>query len=102
MEREDALTPTGVRAAVNARDGFHCRICGVFEDRNALHHIEFRSGGGADTVANLITLCWLPWQPDCHLQRAHRRKRFWQPILRELVATPGITGLQLVRWRGVR
>jgi 5-methylcytosine-specific restriction endonuclease McrA len=98
VREESALTPPEIRAAVLERDGRCCRICGAWQASPALHHIQYRSGGGADTVANLITLCWLPGSADCHLRRAHANKRLWQPILEQLVLTPGVTGLQWLRW----
>jgi len=95
---EAALCSADVRAAVLARDNSTCRICGVWQQRPALHHIQYRSGGGEDTVDNLITVCWLPGTNNCHANRAHADKRTWQPILQQLVHTPGVTGFQLLRW----
>ena len=88
-----------VRAAVLERDHSSCRICGCYLRAPALHHIAYRSAGGADTELNLITLCWTPGTPDCHLRRAHADKGRWRPILEQLVRRPGVTGLQLVRWQ---
>ena len=55
--------------AVNARDGYKCRVCGkrcnpeavTLLEKGHHHHIVYRSAGGEDTTANLVTLCVL-----CH------------------------------------
>lgn len=41
---------------VLSRDGWRCRNCETREHLH-VHHIIFRSAGGDDTTANLITLC---------------------------------------------
>jgi 5-methylcytosine-specific restriction endonuclease McrA len=48
------------RDATLKRDGMRCQFCGRREHLQ-VHHIEFRSQGGADDPDNLITLC-----SDCH------------------------------------
>lgn len=93
-----ALLPRDVREAVIERDGSCCRVCGRFVEHPALHHIEYRSEGGLDVVENLIVVGWLPGH-DCHLPVVHANKRLWQPVLKQLTLTPGVTGLQVVRWR---
>lgn len=49
------------RKNVYKRDGYRCALC---DDprRIQVHHVVFRSQGGADGEMNLITLC-----PRCHL-----------------------------------
>jgi 5-methylcytosine-specific restriction endonuclease McrA len=52
-------------AAVDARDGCCCRVCGTFCSPRAIgtlhaphrHHLVYRSAGGNTTTANLATLC---------------------------------------------
>ena len=44
------------------RDGWQCQFCGA-RDNLQVHHQQFRSEGGSDTLDNLITLC----------HRCHRR-----------------------------
>ncbi len=47
---------------VDARDGCICRSCGDFRgDWRQQHHITYRSQGGEETTANLVTLC-----SSCH------------------------------------
>lgn len=87
VAREDQDVPANVRCQVLERDGHCCRVCGRYVAIPALHHIEYRSEGGPDTVDNLITIGWLPGH-DCHLSVVHANKRVWQPILREVVAAP--------------
>ena len=43
-------------ARVLARDGSTCQLCGARRNLEA-HHIRYRSRGGEDTEANLVTLC---------------------------------------------
>jgi hypothetical protein len=49
-----------LRFAVFARDGYHCKSCNSMGPLHP-HHIIFKSQGGADHPANLITVCW-----KCH------------------------------------
>ena len=53
--------------AVCARDGWRCRFC---KSRDALHihHIIYRSQGGEDSLANLVTVCYH------HHDMVHARK----------------------------
>ena len=50
-----------VKAAVLSRDNYTCQICGAKDTRLEVHHIQFRSQGGSDSMDNLVTLC-----KDCH------------------------------------
>ena len=53
------LSPTEykkLKLLVLKRDRWRCRACGNRNDLN-VHHIKYRSNGGDDTAANLITLC---------------------------------------------
>ena len=45
------------REAVLHRDNYTCQCCGKKHTRLEVHHIIFRSMGGADDERNLITLC---------------------------------------------
>ena len=45
------------REAVLHRDNYTCQCCGAKNTRLEVHHIIFRSLGGADDEKNLITLC---------------------------------------------
>ena len=38
------------------RDRWRCQACGSMQNLQ-VHHMEFRSQGGKDSEANLITLC---------------------------------------------
>jgi 5-methylcytosine-specific restriction endonuclease McrA len=90
---EGDAAPTNVRSYVLERDGNCCRHCGQFVEVPHLHHIDYRSQGGKNTPANLITLA-----PRCHLYVVHANKTLWQPVLHRLTELPGVTGLQLIRW----
>lgn len=68
-----AKIPIALRMEVRARDGNKCRWCG--KQGVEVHHIHYRSEGGANEGSNLILLC-----DGCH-RRAHSSKRVWKPIL---------------------
>ncbi len=44
------------------RDSRRCQVCGARKNLQ-VHHLEFRSRSGDDSLHNLITLC-----VDCHRQ----------------------------------
>lgn len=93
------LVPSGVREFVLERDGSCCRMCGQYTEDPALHHVVFRSQGGADVPSNLVTIGWTPYH-ECHLKFAHGPEaRIWRPILLEVAQRPGITALALRRWQ---
>ena len=54
------------KAACLNRDSYTCQCCKTKKGTLHIHHIIYRSNGGADTLDNLITLC-----ADCH-RRLHR------------------------------
>lgn len=63
---------------VDARDGKACRCCDKRSDPEATgllvrghrHHIVYRSAGGQDTTANVVTIC-----ADCHAAEHANRLR---------------------------
>jgi hypothetical protein len=58
-------------------------------------------GGRRDhTFDNLITVCWM-WAGNCH-DLVHASKHLYLPVLEQLTVTPGVTGLQLLRWQAAR
>jgi 5-methylcytosine-specific restriction endonuclease McrA len=89
---DEAALDLATRMEVLDRDNHLCRLCGAHSEVLHVHHIVYRSGGGRDTFANLISLDW-----KCH-DRVHSNKPLWQPVLLALPSSPGITGLQLLRW----
>lgn len=50
-----------VKAACLNRDNYTCKCCKTKKGTLHVHHIVYRSNGGADTLDNLITLC-----EECH------------------------------------
>jgi hypothetical protein len=101
---ETLAIPAAVRAAVDERDGQYCRVCGRFVgEQRALHHTIFggdaRGMGGrrVHEVSEIVTVCWM-WGGNCH-DRVHREKLRFQPVLLEVVNRPGLTALQLLRWK---
>lgn len=87
-----------LKQACFERDRWRCRWCGR---TNALqydaHHIEYRRSSKDDVLSNLITLC-----RHCHdfVHSGRVSKRHAQEILVQLIETPGITGLSLLRRSG--
>jgi hypothetical protein len=52
---------------VFARDGWRCTVPGCTSQRNLhAHHVLFRSAGGGDELANLVTLCAAHHQRGVH------------------------------------
>lgn len=89
--------PPELKRAVFERDRWRCRFCGR---TNAMaydaHHIVYRRSSRDDVIGNLITLC-----RGCHdyVHGGGINKQEAQEILFELVGTPGVTGLALLRRR---
>jgi 5-methylcytosine-specific restriction endonuclease McrA len=52
-----------LRQLVLCRDAWRCQVCGKASQLE-IHHIEFRSSLGDDSLENLITLC-----ATCHADR---------------------------------
>jgi hypothetical protein len=112
-EGESLAIPTAVRAAVDERDQLTCRVCGKWlGDRRALHHIVYggdeRGMGGrrVHNVEEIVTVCWLPGDPEnglqpCH-ERVHSDKHMWQPLLLMAARRRGVTAIQLRRWARAR
>jgi hypothetical protein len=95
MRRGEEI-PEAIRWAVYKRDNERCRLCGRANAYTySVHHIVYRSAGGNNDLDNLILLCG-SGSNGCHL-KAHSDKGLYEPLLQELVTTPGITGLALLR-----
>ena len=103
-EKETLAIPAAMRAEVDERDQGICRFCGRFVgESRALHHIVY--GGDAQGVGgrrhhapeNLLTVGWL-FQHDCHTI-IHQNKRLWMPLGLVAAKSPGVTMLQLYRWK---
>lgn len=64
-----------VRYFVFARDHYTCQVCGKKKDKILnTHHIVYRSHGGSNRAANLITVC-----TDCHTYENHQEGAIlWQ------------------------
>jgi hypothetical protein len=64
---ETWLCPTPRAYRVFERDGFRCTVPGCTAQRNLhAHHVLFRSRGGGDDLANLVTLCAAHHQRGVH------------------------------------
>jgi hypothetical protein len=104
---ETLAIPGWLREQVDDRDKQRCRVCGKYlAEARALHHIRFGGarqgmGGRRDhSLDNLITVCWM-WAGNCH-DRVHSQKRLYLPVLEQLTVTPGVTGMQLMRWEAAQ
>jgi 5-methylcytosine-specific restriction endonuclease McrA len=69
-----------LRKRVRKRDGNACRWCFRITTLE-VHHVEYRSQGGTNSIYNLITLC------QEHHMEAHSDKGRWQPVLRGVLWT---------------
>jgi hypothetical protein len=86
--------PVEVRAEVYLRDKARCRFCGT--PAATVHHVLYRSQGGTHVEENLIVLC------QEHHDLMHSNKKYWQPILldlmRRLYEGQSCTVPQVERW----
>jgi len=86
-----------LKRQVFERDRWRCRWCGRTNAcQYDAHHIVYRRSSKDDVIDNLVTLC------RAHHDYVHGgeiSKQEAQEILRELVHTPGVTGLMLLRKR---
>lgn len=84
--------PAATRKAVHERDGQRCRWCGQTNAGVEIHHIEYRSAARNNhALDNLISLC------GRHHRMVHSDKGKYPPILVRLLASPGLTGIQVSR-----
>ena len=67
------------RDAVLLADNYMCRLCSARYNLH-IHHIKYRSEGGAHDQSNLITLCL-----KCH-ELVHSDKKMYQPLCKGIVA----------------
>lgn len=75
----DHITPD-VRDEVLRRDQFRCRRCGEQDlSKLTLHHVQYRSQGGAHDADNLVTVCWIPCHSLIHNKQVSviRRNGHW-------------------------
>ena len=86
-----------LREAVFTRDNYTCQVCGKSVKDGVLlhvHHIIYRSGGGADRLNNLLTVC-----SRCHTPANHKPGgKLWglQPVTGTF---KDATFMNVVRWK---
>lgn len=104
---ETLAIPAAMRAEVDERDKGYCRFCGQYAgEARALHHIVYGGstqgigGRRLHRVDNLLSVGWM-FQHDCH-SIIHGNKGLWMPLCQQVVDMPGVTVLQLYRWRRKR
>lgn len=85
-----------LREAVFSRDDYTCQCCGrTLKDKAIfhVHHIIYRSQGGTNRMANLITVC-----EKCHTPKNHKpggKLYNWKPKVRSF---KGATFMSTIRW----
>ena len=70
--RLDRKEYEALRKQVLSRDNWRCQNCGAFENLQ-VHHIQWRSKLGHDSLENLITLC-----ASCHDALHRKREKPWR------------------------
>ena len=61
-KRQQQRADRSVYAAVDARDGLCCQVCGLYCGQSIhRHHKVYRSLGGETTLENLVSVC-----QSCH------------------------------------
>lgn len=95
--------PDALRTELFERDNRRCRWCGATNRGLDAHHIEYRRGSSYDVLENLISLCRLHHGFVHGVKAANGSsitKAVAQLILKELVNSPGATGM--ARWRATK
>lgn len=87
-----------LRFSVATRDRWRCRWCGATNRHIDIHHIRYRRSDRDDVPENLICLCREDHDYVHGLKTPTIPKTTAQEVLRELIGTPGVTGIQLMRW----
>ena len=64
-----------IRQSVMERDNGQCQLCN--KQATQLHHILFKSYGGADISQNLISLC-----NECHIKVHSHGKKYFNILLK--------------------
>lgn len=91
-----------LRFSVLTRDQWRCRWCGATSRGLDIHHIRYRRSDRDDVSENLICLCRAHHDHVHGLTAPTIPKTTAQEILWELTSTPGVTGIQLMRWHDRR
>lgn len=86
IARKQTRLDADVRQRIRRRDANVCRWCGRAGEQ--IHHVVYRSQGGADHVSNLVLLC------AEHHAMVHSNKRHYQPVLLALLWVGYVEG----RW----
>lgn len=102
-KKETLEIPERIRQEVWERDGGHCRFCGRTDGVIVLHHCLFGGdyvgmGGRRKHDPRAIITVGGAFQHDCH-SVIHSRKSLWLPLSLQVIEHPGVTMLQLNRWR---
>lgn len=85
------------RYYVFERDNYTCQVCGVKDKILHTHHIVYKSLGGTDRAANLITVC-----TDCHTSENHKKGHIlydWCMEKKKMPTYKGSTFMNIIRLR---
>lgn len=75
------------RYYVFERDNYTCQVCGAKDKILQTHHIVYKSLGGTDRAANLITIC-----TDCHTSENHKKGHILYKWCMKKKKTPNYKG----------
>lgn len=85
------------RYYVFERDNYTCQVCGAKDKILQTHHIVYKSLGGTDRAANLITIC-----TDCHTSENHKKGHIlyeWCIEKKKMPNYKGSTFMNIIRTR---
>lgn len=85
------------RYYVFERDNYTCQVCGAKDKILQTHHIVYKSLGGTDRAANLITIC-----TDCHTSENHKKGHIlyeWCIKKKKMPNYKGSTFMNIIRTR---
>lgn len=89
-----------LRAAVFARDGHTCQVCGKGVKKGVIlvvHHLGFSTGDHTDRMSNLLTVC-----TDCHTSKNHKPGGKLWDLKPKLPPFTVATFMTAVRWNMIK
>ena len=92
-----------LREAVFLRDNYTCKCCGrTIKDGAILHvhHVKYRSNGGASRMSNLATVC-----EKCHTPKNHKpggKLWNWSPDIPEFKGAAYMTSIRWILYKEVK
>lgn len=96
-QKGDTFGFYNTRYYVFERDNYTCQVCGAKDKILQTHHIVYKSLGGTDRAANLITIC-----TDCHTSENHKKGHIlyeWCIEKKKMPNYKGSTFMNIIRTR---